>query len=82
MQHDIIFENHPKLVKLTNFSIFNEPLFPKNVNLARFARHVEWDFFSEFQTKWVNQTIVYSDKSKFYWSLLDSPKDKAQIRPI
>ena len=43
------FKNSPKL---TNFSIFNEVLFTQNVNVARFARNVEWDFFYDFQTPW------------------------------
>ena len=25
----------------------------KNVNVARFARNVEWDFFCDFQTQWI-----------------------------
>ena len=41
------FKNSPKL---TIFGIFNKLLSLKNVNLARFARNVEWDFFSDFQT--------------------------------
>ena len=29
---------------------FNELLFTQNVNLACYARNVEWDFFCDFQT--------------------------------
>ena len=32
------------------FGIFNELLSTQNVNVARFARNVEWDFFCDFQT--------------------------------
>ena len=31
-------------------AFFNELLSTQNVNVARFARNVEWDFFSEFWT--------------------------------
>ena len=41
-----------KLAKLSIFGIFNELLSTKNVNVARFARNVEWDFeFSRLNTK-------------------------------
>ena len=40
-----ISKNSPKL---TIFNIFNELLSTQNVNLARFARNVEWDFFYDF----------------------------------
>ena len=36
--------------KLTIFGVFNKLLSTQNVNLARFARNVEWDFFCDFQT--------------------------------
>ena len=40
-----------KLVKIDYFfCIFNELLSTQNVNVARFARNVEWDFFCDFQT--------------------------------
>ena len=41
-----------KLVKLIIFGLFNELLSTQNVNVARFARNVEWDFFYNFQTQW------------------------------
>ena len=43
----LVFKNSPKL---TIFGIFNEFLFNQNVNVARFARNVECDFFGDFQT--------------------------------
>ena len=42
-----IFKNSPKW---TIFGIFNELLSNQNVNVARFARNVEWDLFYDFQT--------------------------------
>ena len=42
-----IFKNSPKLAI---FGIFNELLSTQNVNVARFARNVERDFFCDFQT--------------------------------
>ena len=41
----LVFKNSPKL---TIFGIFSELLSTQNVNVARFARYVEWDFFCEF----------------------------------
>ena len=40
-------QNWPFLV------LFNELLSTQNVNLARFARNVEWDFLCDFQTLWI-----------------------------
>ena len=45
-----VFKKSPKL---TIFGIFSELLATQNVNVARFARNVEWDFFCDFQTPWV-----------------------------
>ena len=42
-----VFKNLPKW---TIFGIFNQLLSAQNVNLVRFARNVEWDFFCDFQT--------------------------------
>ena len=39
-----------KLAKINHFSIFNELLSTQIVNVARFARNVECDFFFDFQT--------------------------------
>ena len=36
--------------KLAKLTIFNELLSTQNVNVARFARNVEWDFLGDFQT--------------------------------
>ena len=44
-----VFKNSPKW---TIFGIFNEFLSTQNVNVARFARNVEWDIFYDFQTPW------------------------------
>ena len=44
-----VFKNSPKW---TFFGIFNKLLSTQNVNVARFARIVEWDFLSDFQTPW------------------------------
>ena len=42
-----IFKNLPKLAI---FGIFSKLLSTQNVNIARFARIVKWDFFCDFQT--------------------------------
>ena len=42
-----VFKNSPKWII---FGIFNQLLSTQNVNVARFARNVEWDFFCDFQT--------------------------------
>ena len=58
--------------KLTIFGIFNELLSTQNVNVARFARNIEWDFFCDFQTPWqktfrkVALLMLYS-YSSFEW---------------
>ena len=41
--------------KLTFFGIFNRLLSTQNVNVARSARNVEWDFFCNFKTPWFRQ---------------------------
>ena len=41
-----------KVAKLTIIGIFDELLSPQNVNVARFARYIEWDVFCDFQTLW------------------------------
>ena len=45
-----VFKNSPKW---TIFGIFNLLLSTQNVNVARLAPNVEWDFFCEFQTPWL-----------------------------
>ena len=42
-----VFKNSPKW---TIFCTFNELLSTQNVNVARLARNIEWDFFCDFQT--------------------------------
>ena len=46
--------------KLTTFGIFNKRLSTQNVNVARFARTVECDFFCNFQTLWMKAIYVAS----------------------
>ena len=40
-----------KVAKMEHFGIFNQLLSTQNVNVARFARNVERDFFWDFQTQ-------------------------------
>ena len=42
-----VFKNSPKWII---FGIFNELLSTQHVNVARFARNIEYDFFCDFQT--------------------------------
>ena len=37
-------------LQVTIFGIFNKVFSTQNVNVASFARNVEWDFFCDFQT--------------------------------
>ena len=68
--------------KWTILGIFNQLLSTQNVNVARFAHNVEWDFFCDFQTSkkcWViHFGFVYFlstnrcwkgiwDKQEFWW---------------
>ena len=52
---DIVWKS-PKMSHFNNlpnwtiFGIFNKLLFTQKVNVARFARNVEWDLVSDFQT--------------------------------
>ena len=41
-----------KLAKIDHFGHFKQLLSTQNVNVARFARSVECDFFCDFQTPW------------------------------
>ena len=52
-----VFKNSSKL---TIFGIYNQLLATQNVNVARFARNVDWDFFCDFQTPctYVTYTVV------------------------
>ena len=40
------------------FGVFNELLATQNVNVARFARNVEWDLFYDFQTLCILWKII------------------------
>ena len=51
-----VFKNSPNW---TIFGIFNQLLSTQNVNVARFARNVEWDFFCDFQTPWILWIFVH-----------------------
>ena len=51
-----VFKNSPKW---TIFGIFNQLLSTQNVNVARFARTVEWDFFCDFQTPCLCKGRIY-----------------------
>ena len=46
--------------KLTIFGIFNSILSTQKVNLARFARNVEWDVFCNFQTLCIRHKVPCS----------------------
>ena len=48
-----VSKNTPKWIILGNF---DELLATQNVNLARFARNVEWDFLRDFQTQCLNSS--------------------------
>ena len=47
MSHLNFPKNSPKL---TIFGIFDEIFCTQNVNIARFPRYLEWDFFYDFKT--------------------------------
>ena len=52
-----------KSLKMSHFHHFFVLLMStQNVNVARFARNVEWDFFCDFQTPWVG-----TKKEDFLW---------------
>ena len=59
------FKNSPKW---TIFGIFNYLLSTRNVNVARFARNVEWGFFCNFQTPWAMSDLERWGKMET-WSL-------------
>ena len=64
-----MFENQPKCrISVFQFwpffGIFNELLSTQNVNIARFARNVEWDILSNFQTMCLKQDLVYATLQK------------------
>ena len=45
---------YQKLAKLTFLGIFDAIWSTQNVNVARFARNVEWDYFYDFETLFVS----------------------------
>ena len=55
-----------KLPKLTIFGIFNQLLSTQNVNTARFARNVEWDFFCDFQTEFSQVATISVNPSLLF----------------
>ena len=55
---------------MTIFGIFNELMFTQNVNVARFARNVEWDFFYDFQTPCGNPYKKDQKNETFFFSHL------------
>ena len=48
------------------FGIFNELLSTQNVNVARFARNSEWDFFYDFQTLWF--CVIFQICFSAFWT--------------
>ena len=63
-----------------NWTIFG--LSTQNVNVARFARNVEWDFFCDFQTPWRSKVVFEKLKTFCGWysgtvsSLLSQDKSR------
>ena len=55
--------------KWTIFGIFNELLFIQNVNVARFARYAEWDFFGIFKQCELKQREKRLPKALCQWSV-------------
>ena len=47
------------LAFLTIFGILKQLLSTQNVNIARFARNVEWDFLCDFQTLWITSKVQW-----------------------
>ena len=66
------FQNSPKLI---TFGIFNQLLSTQNVNVARFARNVKWDFFCDFQTPCQETKI-----SNFFFGFERSESSQGQAK--
>ena len=53
------------------FGIFNALLSTQIVNVARFARNIEWDFLCDFQTLWLQSgqrwKAFFNSSSKVFW---------------
>ena len=84
-----VFKNSPKW---TIFGILNQLLSTQNVNVARFARDVEWYFFCDFQTpcKCVMPiNIQLQHHHHLLWSTRNRPRllsfsfrNERQARPV
>ena len=62
------------------FGIFNELLSNQNVNVARFARNVEWDIFCDFQRPWVNGGFGEGDGLMWHWIVNFCNLELGQLR--
>ena len=67
-----LFDRQRQVFKLTIFGLFNELLFTQNVSVARLARHVECDFFYDFQTLWDQCLWSYLLSGLVIWFLSSS----------
>ena len=54
-----VFKNSPKS---TIFGIFNDFLATQNIDVACFARNIEWDFFCDFQTPFNGASYSSAEK--------------------
>ena len=45
-----LFDHKLQIFKMNHFGTFSDILFTQNVNVARFARNVEWDFLCNFES--------------------------------
>ena len=57
-----------KLAKSDHFGIFNQLLSTQNVNVSRFARNVEWDFFYDFQSCFPPVLFIFEDRMSTFRS--------------
>ena len=68
-----VFKNSPKL------TIFDQLLSTRNVNVALFARNVEYDFFCDFQTLCdlflQHQIVIFICLSVGKWPMLRNAKE-------
>ena len=65
--------------RVTTFGISNELLSTRNVNVARFARNDEYDFFCDFQTLCdlflQHQIVIFICISVGKWPMLRNAKE-------
>ena len=61
-----VVENHLKC-RTWILAFFNELLSTQNVNVARFARNVEWDFFCDFQTPCPWWLLILFKHQGYWW---------------